>query len=108
MMKAFLITMMPVLMTGAAMAETVNFDGEKAGAVPAGWSAGVTGRGSARWAVEADANAASKPNVLKQSGSGTFPYCVLKDSSLTDGFVEVKFKSLSGREDQAGGVVWRF
>jgi hypothetical protein len=27
---------------------------------------------------------------------------------LADGFVEVKFKPLSGNEDQAGGVVWRW
>jgi hypothetical protein len=27
---------------------------------------------------------------------------------LENGFVEVKFKSIAGREDQAGGVVWRF
>ena len=27
---------------------------------------------------------------------------------ITDGFVEVKFKALAGREDQAGGVLWRF
>jgi hypothetical protein len=29
-------------------------------------------------------------------------------TSLENGFVEVKFKSIAGREDQAGGVVWRF
>ena len=29
------------------------------------------------------------------------------DSNLKDGFVEVKFKTVSGREDRAGGVVWR-
>jgi hypothetical protein len=29
------------------------------------------------------------------------------DAILKDGFVEVKFKPLSGREDQAGGLVWR-
>ena len=28
--------------------------------------------------------------------------------SLADGFVEVKFKPISGKEDQAGGVVWRW
>ena len=28
-------------------------------------------------------------------------------TSVQDGFVEVKFKPISGREDQAGGVVWR-
>ena len=27
---------------------------------------------------------------------------------IADGFVEVKFKPLAGREDQAGGVLWRF
>jgi len=28
--------------------------------------------------------------------------------SLENGYVEVKFKPLSGKEDQAGGVVWRW
>ena len=27
---------------------------------------------------------------------------------MTDGWVEVKFKALAGREDQAGGLVWRW
>ena len=31
-----------------------------------------------------------------------------KGVSITDGFAEVKFKSLAGKEDQAGGVVWRW
>jgi hypothetical protein len=96
------------LLTGAAMAETVNFENDKPGTPPAGWKAGVTGRGTAKWAVETDASAPSKGNVLKQSGSGTFPYCVLTQGSLTDGYVEVKFKPISGREDQAGGLIWRF
>jgi hypothetical protein len=46
--------------------------------------------------------------VLLQNGSGTFPWCVKAGSALADGFVEVKFKPISGREDQAGGVVWRW
>jgi hypothetical protein len=45
--------------------------------------------------------------VLKQSGRGAFPWCV-KDASVADGVVEVKMKPVSGREDQAGGVVWRW
>lgn len=91
-----------------AYAETVTFDTEKPGALPAEWLGGVTGRGTPKWSVEADGTAPSKPHVLKQSGAGTFPWCVRKDVSLTDGFVEVKFKSISGREDQAGGLVWRW
>ena len=46
--------------------------------------------------------------MLKQSGSGTFPWCVKKNASITDGFVEVQFKPIDGQEDQAGGVVWRW
>jgi hypothetical protein len=95
-------------LTGAAMAETVNFDNDKPGTLPAGWKAGVTGRGTPKWTIEPDAGAPGKGYVLKQSGGGTFPYCVLQQGSLTDGYVEVKFKPISGREDQAGGLIWRF
>jgi hypothetical protein len=75
--------------------------------LPDGWKGGVTGAGAARWSVERDATAPSPPNVLKQSGRGAFPWCV-NDAAIADGFVEVKMKPVSGREDQAGGVVWRW
>jgi hypothetical protein len=90
-----------------ALLNVVNFDSSGAGALPDGWKAGVTGSGTPRWSVERDATAPSAPNVLKQSGRGTFPWCV-KEASLADGVVEVKMKPVSGREDQAGGVVWRW
>ena len=92
----------------AAQAETVGFDRDPAGALPAGWVCGSTGGGAPRWSVEADAGAPSPPNVLKQSGKGAFPWCVKQGTALADGVVEVKFKPLTGREDQAGGVVWRW
>ena len=87
---------------------TFHFDSDATGSLPAGWIAGVTGSGKHRWTVEADATAPSPPNVLKQSAAGDFPWCVRKGVALADGFVEVKFKPLTGREDQAGGVVWRW
>jgi hypothetical protein len=92
----------------SAYAETVNFDRDPVGAAPPGWTCGVTGKGSPRWTVEADPSAPSPPNVLRQSGAGTFPWCVLKGVSMENGFVEVKFKPLAGKEDQAGGGVWRW
>src|SRR5882672_7127387 len=104
----FFSTFALVAIMTTTQAETLSFDRDTPGALPAGWRSGVTGRGSPRWSVEAEASAPSKPNVLKQSGSGTFPWCVRPDVSLTDGYVEVKFKPLTGREDQAGGVVWRW
>jgi len=107
-MKTLSLTIMAIIMTTAlTIAETVNFDDMKAGAAPAGWTATQTGSGSAKWAIEKDESAPSKPNVLKQSGQATFPVCIKDDTSLKDGFVEVKFKPVSGKEDQAGGVIWR-
>jgi len=92
----------------AAMGETINFDRNGTGVLPSGWKAGVSGHGSPQWAVERDETAPSPPNVLKQSGSGTFPWCVKTDTSIENGSVEVKFKPISGHEDAAGGVVWRW
>lgn len=92
----------------AAFAESDNFDKDRPGSAPVGWACGVTGKGEPRWTVNADSSAPSTPNVLRQSGSGTFPWCVKKSVSLADGFVEVKFRSEKGREDQAGGVIWRW
>jgi hypothetical protein len=89
-------------------AERENFDRVPIGGLPSGWVAGVTGGGAPSWKVIADPSAPSAPNVLSQSGAGTFPWAVRRDVSLLDGFVETRFKSISGRADQAGGVVWRF
>jgi hypothetical protein len=97
-----------LLVAGSSLGQTLNFDTDTPGTLPAAWEQGVTGRGTPRWAVRQDPSAPSAPNVLQQSGTGTFPWCVLRGSSIENGFVEVKFKPLEGREDQAGGVVWRW
>jgi hypothetical protein len=96
-----------IMLASAAQAQTVNFDNLAAGAPPPGWTATKTGSGSAKWTIEKDDTAPSKPNVLKQSGEATYPVCIKDDTSLKDGFVEVKFKPISGKTDQAGGLVWR-
>ena len=97
-----------VVVTAAPLgAETVDFDQLRTGAAPAGWIAGKTGSGVPKWTVESDPSAPSQPNVLKQSGTATFPVCLKSDVNLRDGFVEVKFKPVAGSEDQAAGLVWR-
>jgi hypothetical protein len=107
-MKTFLtFALMNSLVTSIALSETVSFDDLKTGAPPPGWTATQTGKGEAKWEIVADDSAPSKPNVLKQSGVATYPVCIKDDTSLKDGFVEVKFKPISGNEDQAGGVIWR-
>jgi len=91
----------------AAQAATENFDAARVGEAPAGWICTKTGSGNPKWTVVADDSAPSKPNVLKQSGEAAYPVAFKSDTNLKDGFVEVKFKPVSGEEDQAGGVVWR-
>jgi hypothetical protein len=89
------------------MAVEVTFATDPVGSVPAGWTATKTGSGDAKWTVEEDPTAPSKSKVVKQSGRATFPLLLKSGTSFKDGFVEVKFKALSGSEDRAGGLVWR-
>jgi hypothetical protein len=107
MKTLFLASLFATAVAAVSTAETVNFDNLNAGAAPPGWTATQTGSGSAKWSVEKDDSAPSKPNVLKQSGQATFPVCFKNDTNLKDGFVEVRFKPVAGKEDQAGGVIWR-
>jgi len=99
------------VMMGLAMesyAQLDNFDKAGVGALPPGWKTGVIGQGTGYWAVNSDPSAPSAPNVFTQLGSGTFPWAVKEGTTVSDGFVEVKFKAISGKEDQAGGVMWRW
>jgi 3-keto-disaccharide hydrolase len=108
-MKRFLPTLLAsTTLFQTALAQAVNFDDVKAGELPSGWTGTTTGTGKPKWTVEKDDSAPSKPNVLRQSGEAAYPLCVKNDTNLKDGFVEVKFKPVSGEEDQAGGVIWRY
>jgi hypothetical protein len=96
-----------LVISATALGDTINFDEEKAGTLPAHWLGAQTGSGRAKWAVEKTDDAPSKPNILKQSGVASFPICIKEDTTIKDGFVAVKFKPVAGKEDQAGGVIWR-
>jgi hypothetical protein len=93
--------------TVAGAAQSANFGGDTVGAPPKGWTLTMTGRGTPRWTVERDETAPSKGQVLKQSGTATYPLALRQGTDIKDGFVEVKFKPISGSEDRAGGLVWR-
>jgi hypothetical protein len=93
--------------TGLALADTDNFDTAETGKPLPGWTVGVTGKGQANWLVERDESAPSKPQVLKQAGEATFAVALKDGTNLQDGVIEVKFKTLSGQQDQVGGLIWR-
>jgi hypothetical protein len=85
----------------------ISFESTRIGAAPEGWTATLTGSGNPKWTVESDATAPSRSNVVKQSGKATYPLLLKNDTSIKDGFIEVKFKAIGGSQDRAAGVVWR-
>jgi hypothetical protein len=105
-MTAMKITLALLLTAASVFAGAEHFD-TSTGAPPKGWTSAVTGGGAAKWTVEKDDTAPSKPNVLKQSGEADYALIFQDGSAVKDGFVEVKGKALDGSEDQAIGVVWR-
>lgn len=107
-MKPILLMSWVLWLAVPAMGETIRFSQQHPGTLPAGWTCGVTGHGTPKWAIEADTAVPTHPNVLRQSGAGDFPWCVNRAASIADGFIEARFKPVGGHEDQAGGVVWRW
>src|SRR3954453_21260520 len=85
----------------------IGFESNRTGSTPEGWTATLTGSGIPKWTVESDDTAPSRAKVVKQSGRATYPLLLKDDTSIKDGFIEIKFKAVAGSEDRAAGVVWR-
>jgi hypothetical protein len=79
-----------------------NFDTDPVGGLPSGAQA-FTGQ----WAVRAEADAPSPPNALCQTGAAEFPALSLDSTQYTDLTLTSRFKPISGREDQAAGLIFR-
>lgn len=97
-----------------AQATVFNFDKDAPGKLPDGWKAeGTNQRGPvATWEVASDETAPSAPKVLaltktNHDSGDTFNICWTDRVRFTDGAIEVKFKAVSGQEDQGGGIIWR-
>jgi hypothetical protein len=91
-----------------------SFDDLAPGKLPAGWQVEATNpRGAfGDWRVATDAAAPSGDRVLamqipERAFGGTFNLCWTPQVRFLDGEIEVRFKAISGREDQGGGVIWR-
>jgi subtilisin-like proprotein convertase family protein len=91
-----------------------NFDKDSAGQMPTGWKAGYTNpaEGKAVWAVSEDPTAPSPPYVLSltktESAGSVFNLAIAEKSSFKDVDLTVKIKANSGKDDQGGGMVWRY
>jgi len=104
------------VLLGAALtasAQTFDFNKDKAGGPPKGFSAALTGLGKAGvWVVTKDDSSPERGNVLAQTDADAtgyrFPLCVHDGVTAKDADISVKFKPVSGKKDQAAGVVWRY
>lgn len=91
----------------------VTFDTDPITAPPKGFAFGLTGKGApGKWVVQAEQGAPSGANVLAQLDSDStnfrFPVAVLAEPQLENVAVSVRCKLISGRVDQACGLVARY
>ncbi len=91
-----------------------NFDDVPVGELPVGWRVDATNQKGplATWQVIKDETSPSGDNALALTSpnhtfGGTFNICWTDAVSFLDGEIEVRFKAVTGEEDQGGGVIWR-
>jgi len=96
----------------ASSGKVITFDQTPLGHTPAGWTVAMTHTGAEpRWEVRRD-NSAPSPYVLAQLSADHHndrcPLAIFDGVNLRDGDVSVRIKPVSGQQDQAGGVIWRY
>jgi len=97
----------------SAQTTTIDFNKEKVGEAPGGFSTALTGRGHpGKWVVMKDNASPSQGNILAQTDADPtgyrFPVCVYDGLTAKDVDVSVKFKPVAGKGDQGAGIVWRY
>ena len=90
-----------------------TFDTDVIDSPPLGFAFGRTGTGApGRWVVRAASGAPSAGNVLAQVDADStdyrFPVAVADAPSATDGSLSVRCRMISGKVDQACGLVFRY
>jgi hypothetical protein len=90
-----------------------DFESDSAGKPPAGFNFARTGSGrTGRWLVQAEKDAPSGTKILAQldtdATSYRFPVAVADSVSLVNLRLSVRCKAVSGKVDQACGLVFRY
>jgi hypothetical protein len=96
--------------TDVLQPRAISFDADPAGALPSGFSTALTGGGTlpVSWVVKDDAGEKVLVQESADDTSYRFPMCIYDKVQARDAAVEVKFKSVAGKVDQAGGIVLRY
>lgn len=108
-----LLVLSAALAAQTSARRVIDFDSDTVGQPPAMFSFGLTGSGRPGvWVVRKEESTPDRGNVLAQTDadrtSYRFPIAVLNDVSAQDVDISVRFRPLSGRVDQAAGLVWRY
>jgi hypothetical protein len=93
-----------------AASRTVEFSKDTIDQPPKGFEFGHTagvGR-PGRWVVQTDGSNKVLAQTDADSTRSRFPVAVLSDLATADVDLSVRFKPISGRVDQAAGLVWRY
>jgi hypothetical protein len=95
---------------GHAESRKVDFTQDSVDQPPKGFEFGHTaGVGKpGRWIVQADGTNKVLAQADPDSTRSRFPVAVLSDVTAADVDLSVRFKPISGRVDQAAGLVWRY
>jgi hypothetical protein len=99
--------------TGPSAETVYSFEDAAVGQPPSGFSEALTaGGGPVKWQVIEQQDAPSGKQVVAQLSQDTtntrYPLLVLNEFSGKDVDVSVRFKPISGKKDQAAGIVWRW
>lgn len=88
----------------------VDFSDDTVGQPPKGFEFGHTAKAGApgKWVIQADGSNKYLVQTDPDSTRSRFPTAVLSEVSAADIDLSVRFKPVSGRVDQAAGLVWRF
>jgi hypothetical protein len=112
MFKKIVFLSVFLALSATLFGQVINFDKDEEGKAPKGFIFGLTGKGKPGiWIIKKNPTAPSAPNVLAQTDadpvSYRFPLCVYEGFTGKDVDVSVTYKPVSGKEDQAAGIVWR-
>ena len=97
-----------VMVQGAT--RKVDFSDGAVGQPPKGFEFGHTAKVGApgKWIVQSEGENKYLAQVDPDNTRSRFPLAVVTDVTAADVDVSVRFKPVSGRVDQAAGLVWRF
>ena len=88
----------------------VDFSEDVVGQAPKGFEFGHTAKAGApgKWVVQAEGTNKYLAQVDPNNTRSRFPVAVVSDVAAADVDLSARFKPVSGRVDQAAGLVWRF